>query len=129
MKSVRWLSAAVATFALGSGGFVHAQTGQTGMHKADDDSMIVQPLGASVEDIEDMDIYGTGGDEVGEVEDVLVDGSGKAVAVTADVGGFLGVGEKHVVIGLDQLSKAGDRLTVAMAKEQIEALPEFDEDD
>jgi PRC-barrel domain len=128
MKPNQGLPVAVATFALGSGGFVYAQTDPTGMHKADDDAMIVQPFDASVDDVEEMEIYGAGGEEVGAVEEVLVDGSGKPTAVTADVGGFLGMGERHVVIGLDQLTKSGDRLTVAMTKEQIQALPEFDED-
>ena len=128
MKSP-WLPAAVAAFALGSGGFVQAQTEQTGMHKADDDSLMVQSLNASVDDVEDMTIYGAGGEEVGEVEAVLVDGSGQPVAIAADVGGFLGMGERDVVIGLDRLSKSQDRLTVAMTKEEIEALPEFDADD
>jgi PRC-barrel domain len=128
MKSP-WLPVAVAAFALGSGGFVQAQTDQTGMHKADDDSLMVQSLNASVEDVEDMTIYTAGGEEVGEVEAVLVDGSGQPMAIAADVGGFLGLGERDVVIALDQLSKDQDRLTVAMTKEEIEALPEFDEDD
>ena len=128
MKSP-WLPAAVAAFALGAGGFVQAQTEQTGMHKADDDSLMVQSLNASVDDVEDMTIYGAGGEEVGEVEAVLVDGSGQPVAIAADVGGFLGMGERDVVIGLDRLSKSQDRLTVAMTKEEIEALPEFDADD
>jgi hypothetical protein len=81
-----WLPVEVAAFALGSGGFVHAQTDQTGMHKADDDSLMVQPLNVSVGDIEDMTIYSAGGDEIGEVEAVLVDGSGQPVAVAADAG-------------------------------------------
>ena len=98
------------------------------MHKADDDDMVVQPFGVSVDDLEDMDIYSAGGDEVGGIEAVLVDGTGKPVAIAADVGGFLGVGDKDVVIGLDQVTKSGERLTVAMTKEQIEALPEFDAD-
>jgi sporulation protein YlmC with PRC-barrel domain len=98
------------------------------MHEAEDDAMIVQPFAISVEALEDMDIYGSAGEEIGEVEDVLVDASGQPVAVTADVGGFLGIGEREVVIGLDQLTQAGDRLTVGMTKEQIEALPEFADD-
>ncbi len=128
MNKSHLLPMIVAAFALGSGGLVHAQSGATGMHKAEDEAMIVQPLNVSVDDLEDMDLYGTGNEEVGEVEDVLVDGSGQPAAISADVGGFLGMGEKHVVIGLDRLSKNGDRLTVSMSKDELEALPEYDED-
>ena len=108
--------------------YAQTQTAPTGLHEAEDDAMIVQPLAVSVEALEDMNIYGSAGEEIGEVEDVLVDASGQPVAVTADVGGFLGIGEREVVIGLDQLTHSGDRLTVGMTKEQIEALPEFADD-
>ena len=47
--------------------------------------------------------------------------------MSADVGGFLGLGEKDVVIGLDQVAKDGDKLKASMTKDQIEALPEFDD--
>jgi len=128
MKPINRSSTAVGAFALGSGGFVHAQTTQTGMHKIDNDSVIVQPFRASVHDVEKMEICTTGGEELGEVENVLVDGSDTPVAVSVDIGGCLGMGQKRVVIGLDQLTKAGDRLTVAMTKEQIQALSEFAQD-
>jgi hypothetical protein len=128
MKSMGCLSIAVAACAMG-GSIVQAQTGQTGMHQAEDEAMVVQSLNVSVGDLEDMEIYSASGDEVGEVEAVLVDGSGKPVAVSADVGGFLGMGERDVIVGLDQLSRTDDRLVVALSKEQIEALPEFDADD
>jgi hypothetical protein len=122
------MSMAVAALVLGGVGLGQAQTDATGMHKADDDAMMVQPLNVSVDDIEAMDIYGTGDQEIGEIKNVLVDGSGQPVAVSADVGGLLGVGQRTVIIGLDRLSKTGDRLMVSMSKEEIEALPEFEED-
>ena len=87
-------------------GLVYGQDA-TGVHKADGDDMLVQPFIVSVDDLEDMEIYSAGRDEVGEIEAVLVDGTGKPIAVATDVGGFLGMGEKDVVIGLDQLTKSG----------------------
>ena len=74
-----------------------------------------------------MEIHGPNGEEIGDVDEVLVDASAKPVAVSADVGGFLGLGEKVVVIGLDQVSQDGDHLKVSMTKEQIEALPAFED--
>ena len=41
---------------------------------------------------------------VGAIEDVLVDGSGRAQAVVIGVGGFLGVGEKYVAVPFDQVA-------------------------
>jgi sporulation protein YlmC with PRC-barrel domain len=122
MMTSPWLSVTAAAFAQGSGSFVQAQSHQTGMHQADDAAAMVQPLNVSVGDLEEMEIYGAAGDKVGEVDAVLVDGSGQPVAVAAAVGGFLGMDQRDVVLGLDQLRKDGDRLTVAMSKEQMEVL-------
>lgn len=127
MISLRWLPIAAATFALGAGDFVQAQTAPTGMHEAEDKSVMVPTLNVTIDALEEMDIYGPNGEEVGEVEAVLVDASAQPVAVAAEVGGFLGMGEKEVVIGLDQLAKNGDRLTIAMTKDQLGALPAFDD--
>ena len=67
------------------------------------------------------------GEEIGGIDAVLKNAAAKPVAVTAEVGGFLGMGEKDVVIGLDQLSQDGDHLKINMTKEQIGALPDFDD--
>ena len=37
------------------------------------------------------------------------------------------MGEKDIVIGIDQVTQDGDHLRVALTKDQIEALPEFDD--
>ena len=124
MKPTRWLPVAAATFALGGGGFVYAQTG---VHKAEDKSVMVMPYNITIDELEDMDIYGPDGKEIGEVDSVLVDGAAKPVAIAAEVGGFLGMGKKDVIIGLDELTKDGDHLKVNMTKEQIGALPDFDD--
>ena len=88
---------------------------------------MVAPFNVTIEDLEEMAIYDAAGNEVGEVDAVLVDGSAAPVAVAAEVGGFLGMGERDVVIGLDQLTQDGDQLKVNMTKEEIGALPEFDD--
>jgi PRC-barrel domain len=98
----------------------------TGYKEAEDDDMIVQPLNLTVDQVEDMDVKGTDGDEIGEVEKVLVDTSGLPAAVTVEVGGFLGIGEREVVLGLDQLQQVDDDDFVINAnKDTIEALPEW----
>ncbi|MBF9036583.1 hypothetical protein HKCCE2091_20285 [Rhodobacterales bacterium HKCCE2091] len=41
--------------------------------------------------------------EIGEVEDLVIDDTGSVVGVTVEVGGFLGIGEKTVLIPLEDL--------------------------
>lgn len=42
-------------------------------------------------------------EQIGKVEDVVIDADGKVVAVLVGVGGFLGLGETSVAIGLRHL--------------------------
>ena len=53
--------------------------------------------GISVEGlIDDLDLYGPGADPVGETEDLIIDDSGRVLALRAELGGFMGLGETHV---------------------------------
>lgn len=45
-------------------------------------------------------------DEIGEVEDILVDRNGRPLAVVISVGGFLGVGDRDVALGWDRVTVA-----------------------
>ena len=93
----------------------------------DDETFVVQPWNLSVGQIEDMDVYGAGGDEIGEVEDVLVDASGKVVGLSVEAGGFLGIGEKDVILSLDQVTLENDKLVTALTEEQLKDLPRWDD--
>ena len=64
---------------------------------------------------------------VGEIESLMVDQDGKIRSAILGIGGFLGLGERHVAVSWDQLSVApnGDRVTVNMTRDQARALPEF----
>jgi len=86
--------------------------------------MMVDRLNVSVDQLEDMTLYGADGEEIGEIDDVL-GSDGKAVAVSVEVGGFLGVGDREAVVPLDAIELDGLRLTLPMARSEIEALPEW----
>ncbi len=73
-----------------------------------------------------QNIENASGETVGEVESVVIDGDGNVKYVIAGVGGFLGLGEKHVALHWDELtiSENGDKVMANVTKEQLEALPE-----
>ena len=48
-------------------------------------------------------VVGANNEFIGDVNDVLLDRSGQAVAVIVGVGGFLGIGEKDVAVAFNQL--------------------------
>ena len=43
-------------------------------------------------------VYDLGNNKIGDIEDVLLDRDSKVVALVIGVGGFLGIGEKHVAV-------------------------------
>ncbi|MGE0652404.1 MAG: PRC-barrel domain-containing protein [Alphaproteobacteria bacterium] len=92
-----------------------------------DDKAMVKSLNVSANDLADMDIYGADGKKIGEVDKVLADHSEDIKAVTVDVGGFLGIGAKEVLVSLDNLQKGTkkDQLQTTMTKKQIETLSEW----
>lgn len=97
----------------------------------DDDKAMATGLNVSAKDLADMDIYGTDGKKIGEVEKVLADKSNAIKAVTVDVGGFLGMGAREVIIPIDQLQKGQekDRLQTSMTKAELEKLDEWSDSD
>lgn len=71
--------------------------------------------------------------DIGEVNDVLMDDSGNIKAVLVDVGGFLGIGEKQVAMNMDALrlqsdGEAADEYFVVVnsSREALEDAPEFE---
>ena len=95
--------------------------------EVENEAMMVEPFGVSVDDFEDTDIMGPDGSKIGEVDEVLMTPEGEITAVSAEVGGFLGVGDKEVILELSHLTQGADGLTVDLTKEQVEALPEWDD--
>ena len=97
----------------------------SGYKEAEDDDLVVEPFNLSVDQIEDMDVKTAAGEEVGDIEEVLTDTSGQPVAVSLEVGGFLGIGEREVVVGLDQLQLADDDFVIDADKAMVEGLPDW----
>lgn len=72
-------------------------------------------------------------DDIGEINDILLDENGDVKAVILGVGGFLGMGERDVSVSMDSIKvlrsedDADDRfLVVTTSKEMLEQAPEFE---
>jgi hypothetical protein len=87
--------------------------------------VMVPPFNLSSTELEDMNLLSDTGEEIGEIEKVLVDENGQPAAVTAEIGGYLGVGQKIVVIGLDRLQLRGNDepdLATTYTKEELQGM-------
>jgi hypothetical protein len=65
-------------------------------------------------------------DTVGKIDDIIIGQDGKSPFVVLSVGGFLGIGNKLVVLPYEQLKAADNRIVLPGAtKDALKALPEF----
>lgn len=69
------------------------------------------------------------GDNLGEIDEVVIDPQGRISYVALSVGGFLGMGERHVAVPFEALTvrAEGDaqKVTLATTKERLKEAPEF----
>jgi sporulation protein YlmC with PRC-barrel domain len=101
---------------------------QAQLRKSEDDNKIVSALNASVDKVEDMDVYDANGKKIGEVDSVLEDKDGTIKAVTIEYGGFLGFGEKGAILTLDQIkSKDGKDVMVELTEQDLPSLPAWND--
>lgn len=74
----------------------------------------------------------TNWDKIGEVEDLVLDANGDVVGAIAEVGGFLGLGEKEVVLKPEEVAYivTADKIAVVsgLSKEQLEQREEIAEE-
>lgn len=83
-----------------------------------------QPIPASK--IKNMAVYDAKGTKVGDVERIVQTQDGKRELVVG-VGGFLGLGERHVAIPAENIALRGDRLLLAgLTEDQMKRMPAVD---
>lgn len=76
-------------------------------------------------------VYTAANENIGEINDLIMNKELDNIVAIVGVGGFLGIGEKDVAIPINDIKVIKDtdnalRLTITASKEQLEALPAFD---
>jgi sporulation protein YlmC with PRC-barrel domain len=88
-----------------------------------------------VADLLGADVIGSGGDKVGEVDDIVISTAGAdSVRAVLQIGGIAGIGEKRISLPLSQLVVEGaandePKLRVALDQAALERMPEFEYDE
>ena len=83
-------------------------------------------------DLEDTPVYSSiTGEEIGEIESVKNGANGMASFVELEIGGFLDIGDKEILLPIDQgtfyRGEDGYRFYVAATEEQLEEYPTWDD--
>lgn len=78
------------------------------------------------------DVLGADNQKIGDISDILFDKSGKVDAIIVSVGGFLGLGSKHVAIAPSAFdvvkgqNDTSDKLKISATKDQLEQAQNFE---
>jgi sporulation protein YlmC with PRC-barrel domain len=84
------------------------------------------------QDIRGMDVYDVNGEQIGSVEDLYVDRDSRLPRfLEVSAGGFLGIGKKHFLIPIEEVSRDmdEDRVTLNQRREKVVDSPDFDPDE
>ena len=97
----------------------------TGFTMAANDAVASRIMGAKV-----YDGIGQNAQQIGTINDLVLDQRGNVAAAVIGVGGFLGVGQKNVAVGYDQLSWQANtdgsaRAVLNTTKDALNAAPAF----
>ncbi|MGB3406521.1 MAG: PRC-barrel domain-containing protein [Jannaschia sp.] len=70
--------------------------------------------------------------QIGEIEDIILDSDGQMVGIVAEVGGFLDIGDKHVMLPVDEVrlvpvDDTSYSYVTRMSEEQLEEMESVDE--
>src|SRR5260221_353843 len=72
-------------------------------------------------------VYGPDDKSIGDVHDLIIERDGRVSQAVLSVGGFLGIGEKHVAVPIGELKYGKDgHPTVNLTKVQLQQAPKFE---
>jgi len=82
-------------------------------------------IGSAPNEYVNKEIYSRTGEQLGTIQDVLVEGDRKMVAVIVNVGRYLGIGDKEVAVPFSALQVSGQRMVIDTTKDALQAAPIF----
>ena len=103
---------------------------QTAWVEIADDVTVAEFGGQNVDAIDDWDVFGPDGAEIGEVEDVLGVEAGTATALSVEFEDAAGYGDRDdVIVPLDQFTFADNKLTLNADAAAVSAMEVYDDQD
>lgn len=76
--------------------------------------------GLRAESLLDADVMGPQGEEIGSVENVILDQNNQIVALIAQVGGFWDIGDTHVAVPWSEAQLVDDGVQIPVTEENVE---------
>ena len=72
--------------------------------------------------MDDASVYGPTGEDIGSIENIVIDQKGRIAGLVAEIGGFLDIGDTHVFVPWNQVQVSPDRerVTIPVTEETVE---------
>ena len=101
--------------------------GGVALGQASQSMQSVPPQSVTVSDWYKQSVYDPSNNKIGEIDDVLLSPDGKVNALIVGVGGFLGMGEKHVALPFNAVKPTAKDgkvyLTLNTTRDALKAAP------
>ena len=89
------------------------------------------PLEEPWQDMRGLAVYDNQDEQIGSVEDLYIDREARLASyLVVSAGGFLGLGKKHFLIPVEEVSRdvGEERVRITVQREKVLNSPEFDPD-
>lgn len=131
------IAAAVASLVAGAASAQTAEPAQQGVTAIDSTTVEMTFVTPSEADFLATRLMGTNitnmqDESIGEIEDLIIRNGNELTGLVVSIGGFLGIGERHVVVDPSTVSITADAdgeswlATANTTREALEATPEFE---
>lgn len=98
---------------------------QAEQEQAQNEQKETPPYQAAASKLMDKSVQDSQGEQLGSVEDLLLDEQNQISHVVVSSGGFLGLGGRNVALPIDQIEMQEDAVVYNGDKQQFSDLPEF----
>jgi sporulation protein YlmC with PRC-barrel domain len=115
---------------------MQTQTAQAGMQEATPSTRTVkfvnvQPADVMAYDLLGMDVYNNQDENIGEIEDMVIDNGKTVRALIISVGGFLGMGDRYVAVDPSAVTLVPEddndiRAIINTSRDDLEDAPTFE---
>lgn len=90
---------------------------------------VIPAKGTQASNLIGAEVKTTGDEDIGSVDDLIIDENGQVVAIVVSIGGIMGMGEKGVAIGWGNVTRSGtsdkQELRIDATREDLDSAPEF----
>ncbi|RBI69403.1 hypothetical protein DQ400_01560 [Vreelandella sulfidaeris] len=84
--------------------------------------------GMTAENLMDTEVFGSGNEEIGSVENILLNDQNEIVAIIAQVGGFWDIGDTHVLVPWEEVDVNVDGVSIPVTEDNADEYGVFQED-